>query len=59
MTDIRSVVEWLMDGARSASRAEDVLRELCHRMIAAGIPLWRAAVFVNRRTSSINSCGRL
>src|SRR5436190_13994311 len=47
MTDVRSVVEWLMDGARSAPRAEDLLRELCHRMIDSGIPVWRAAVFVN------------
>jgi len=47
MSDIRTVVDWLMDGARSAPRAEDVLRELCHRMIAGGIPVWRAAVFVN------------
>ena len=47
MGDIRSVVEWLTDGARSGSRSEDVLRELCHRMIDGGIPLWRAAVFVN------------
>jgi adenylate cyclase len=36
-----------MDGARSAVRPEDLMRELCHRMIASGIPLWRAAIFVN------------
>ena len=47
MTDIRSIVDWLADGARSAPRAEDVLRELCHRMIDGGLPVWRAAVFVN------------
>jgi len=47
MADVRSVVDWLADGARSAPRAEDVLRELCHRMIAAGLPIRRAAVFVN------------
>jgi adenylate cyclase len=47
MGDIRSVVDWLTDGARSGSRSEDVLSELCHRMVGAGIPLWRAAVFVN------------
>jgi adenylate cyclase len=47
MNDIRSVVDWLTDGARSAPRAEDLIRELCHRMIEGGIPLWRAAVFVN------------
>ena len=47
MTDVQSVVDWLADGARSAPRAEDLLRELCHRMIDGGIPVWRAAVFVN------------
>ncbi len=47
MTDVQSVVDWLMGGARSASRPEDLMRELCHRIIANGIPLWRAAIFVN------------
>jgi adenylate cyclase len=47
MGDIRSVVEWLTDGARSAQRPEDLLRELCHRVIDGGIPVWRAAIFVN------------
>jgi len=46
MSDLRPVVDWLMDGARSGSRSEDVLAELCHRIEACGIPLWRAAVFV-------------
>jgi adenylate cyclase len=47
MGDIRTVVDWLMDGARGAPRPEDLVRELCHRMIEGGIPLWRAALFVN------------
>src|SRR3954468_4485586 len=47
MGDIRSVVDWLTDGARSGSLSEDVLAELCRRMVAGGIPLWRVAVFVN------------
>ncbi len=47
MSDIQGVVDWLMDGARSAARAEDLVRELCHRMIDGGIPVWRAAIFVN------------
>jgi adenylate cyclase len=47
MDDIRSVVDWLTDGARSGSLSEDVLAELCRRMVDGGIPLWRAAVFVN------------
>ena len=47
MGDIRTLVDWLTDGARSESSSEDVLAELCRRMVDAGIPLWRAAVFVN------------
>jgi adenylate cyclase len=47
MSNIRSVVDWLTDGARSGIRSEDVLEQLCERMLATGIPLWRVAVFVN------------
>ena len=41
-----AVVAWLVDGARSAVRAEDVLTELCERLCDCGLPLWRVAVFV-------------
>ncbi len=46
MKDIRSVVDWLAGGALSGERSEDVLAELCQRMVECGIPLWRVAVFV-------------
>jgi adenylate cyclase len=46
MSDIRTVIDWLSDGARSAQLSEDVLEELCRGMAEAGIPLWRVAVFV-------------
>jgi len=44
--DTKSIVDWLADGARSAPRPEQVLAELCDRLVEAGIPLWRVAVFV-------------
>ena len=44
--DVGPVVQWLIDGARSATRPEDVLSTLCDKALACGIPLWRAAVFV-------------
>jgi adenylate cyclase len=44
--DTTSVAEWLIDGARSAPEAGEVLAQLCHRLLACGIPLWRVAVFV-------------
>jgi len=46
MSSIKTVVDWLTDGARSAPRPEGVLAELCQRMVRCGVPLWRVAVFV-------------
>ena len=43
---VRPVVDWLVDGARSARGPEHVLAELCERLLACGLPLHRAAVFV-------------
>jgi adenylate cyclase len=44
--DTKLIVEWLIDGARSAQAAEDVLLELCERLSGCGVPLWRVAVFI-------------
>ena len=46
-TDIRAIADWLIDGARSAPLPQQVLSQLCERLVACGIPLWRVAVFVN------------
>ena len=46
ISDTKSIVDWLTDGARSAQRPEAVLADLCERLVQAGIPLWRVAVFV-------------
>jgi adenylate cyclase len=40
------VAAWLIDGARSAAEAQQVLAELCDRLTACGIPLWRVGIFV-------------
>jgi len=42
----KSVLDWLIDGARSAPLPQEVLTELCERLTASGLPLWRAVVFV-------------
>ena len=42
----KSIVGWLIDGARTAPLAQEVLTELCERLTAAGLPLWRVVVFV-------------
>lgn len=39
-------MEWLIDGALSDPTSDGVLTALCQRLVAAGAPLWRAAVFV-------------
>jgi len=46
MKSIRPVVDWLIDGARSDARSEEVLAALCRRLVACGMPLSRVAVFV-------------
>jgi adenylate cyclase len=46
MSNIRSIVDWLEDGARSAPRADEVLWQLCGRLLERSVPLWRVAVFV-------------
>src|SRR5262245_9439339 len=46
VSDTRSIVDWLADGARSAPRPEMVLEQLCDRLVQIGVPLWRVAVLV-------------
>ena len=43
---VQAVVEWLIDGARTAHQPQDVLTQLCERLLALGLPLHRVAVFV-------------
>jgi adenylate cyclase len=42
----QSVVDWLIDGARTAHAPHHVLAELCERLLACGLSLHRVAVFV-------------
>ena len=44
--DVEDTVDWLVDGVRSVKVSEDILRELVERLLAAGLPLYRVAVFV-------------
>jgi adenylate cyclase len=54
--EIRSLVDWLVDGARTVHQPQDLLAELCQRLVAAGLPLHRVALFV--RTLHPNVMGR-
>jgi adenylate cyclase len=54
--EIRAVVDWLIDGARSAPLPQQVLAQLSQRLVACGVPLWRVAVYV--RTLNPQVMGR-
>ena len=45
--DVQPVIDWLIDGARSATGdPKQTIRSLCRRLVDSGLPLDRAAVFV-------------
>lgn len=46
MIDTEALVGWLTDGARDCVPPQDVLKKLAEGLVAAGVPLARAAVFV-------------
>lgn len=43
---VAELVRWLVNGAPEAPRPEQVVKGMCERLAAAGVPLQRAAVFV-------------
>ena len=42
----KPIADWLIDGARSAADTEDVLGELCDRLLRCGMPMWRVGLFL-------------
>jgi adenylate cyclase len=44
--ELRKIADWLIDGARSSPVATGMMSELCERLTAAGIPLWRVGFFI-------------
>ena len=54
--NVDPIVEWLDGGAPGASSPQEILSQLCRRMLQAGISLSRVAVFV--RTLHPNVFGR-
>ena len=55
--NVKPVIDWLVAGAPPAPRPpEDVMHDLCRRLEAAGLPLYRVGVFV--RTLHPNVMGR-
>jgi adenylate cyclase len=43
---LRDIIDWLIDGARSAVTPSQMMAECGGRLVALGIPLWRVGVFV-------------
>ncbi len=43
---LQGIIDWLMEGARSAPTPPAFLKETCERLVDAGIPLWRVGAFV-------------
>ncbi len=46
VVETSAAAAWLVDGARSAPGPAAVLMELCERLLASGVRLWRVAVYV-------------
>ena len=44
--ELQKLIDWLIDGGRSATSPSRFMAECCERMVAAGLPLWRVGIFV-------------
>ena len=55
-SDLQEIIDWMVDGARSAATPTAMMKECCERLVQAGLPLWRVGVFV--RTLHPNIFGR-
>ena len=53
---VQPLVEWLDNGAPPTRQAADTLREMCRRLVARGVSIYRVGVFV--RTLHPNVAGR-
>jgi adenylate cyclase len=45
-TELHKVLDWLIDGARSAGGPAQMMAEACERLVQAGLPLWRVGLFI-------------
>jgi adenylate cyclase len=46
VAEFQKLLDWLVDGARSAVNPVAMMSESCERLVRAGVPLWRVGVFV-------------
>ena len=45
-SELQKLIDWLIDGARSAANPALAMAEVCERLVKAGLPLWRVGIFV-------------
>ena len=43
---LRQIIDWLIDGARSSTNSPQMVADLCEGLVKAGLPLWRVGIFV-------------
>src|SRR5207245_6256149 len=46
--DLGAITDWLAAGARSAPTPQKLMGDLCERLVASGLPLWRVGGFVRK-----------
>jgi adenylate cyclase len=46
VAELQKLRDWMIDGARSAATASQMMAEACERSVQAGLPLWRVGVFI-------------
>lgn len=45
-SDLREIIDWIVDGARSAINPSRMMEDCCERLVEVGLPLWRVGVFL-------------
>jgi len=44
--ELKTIADWMIDGARSAATPRHMMAECCERLVKADLPLWRVGVFI-------------
>jgi adenylate cyclase len=45
-SELQGIIDWMIDGARSAITPSQMMVQCCERLIQAGLPVWRVGVFL-------------
>ncbi|MEK9279008.1 MULTISPECIES: adenylate/guanylate cyclase domain-containing protein [unclassified Bradyrhizobium] len=44
--ELQRITNWLIDGARSSGEPARMIADVCERLVAAGLPVWRFGIFI-------------